>query len=458
MTSAGDDLEATTTSPGDRRAGRVRIRQVAVVHSADGTTTRLTLTGVAPIVIGREPGVGGVALIDREISRKHAAIEPDGGGWRVVDLGSRNGIVVDGVPTVAAALRHGSVIRVGGAVLVFVDQELGRSPLLAAESELLRGASPTMQLLRGELAQVARRPLAVLIGGESGVGKERVARELHRLSGRSGALVAVNCAAIAPELAESELFGHVAGAFTGASVRRDGLFAAADRGTLFLDEVGELPPALQPKLLRALADGEVRAVGASDARHVDVRVIAASLRDLAAAVERGEFRGDLHARLAGWHLNVPPLRDRRDDILRLATAWLAERHRGLSLSAAAAEALCLFSWPYNVRQLEQVLGVAAVRAESAGVIAVDHLPPAVAEPLLSRLGVTLPPVDAAALVLDVDPTQPQPSAHDLEQALRHFGGSVAEVAIFYNRDRRQVYRWLKRHGIDPDRFRITPMP
>ncbi len=219
-----------------------------------------------------------------------------------------------------------------------------------------------------------------------------------------------------------------------------------------------MPLALQPKLLRALADGEVRSVGSSEARHVDVRVISASLRDLGQAVERGEFRGDLHARLAGWHVTVPPLRTRRDDILRLATAWLDDRHPGMTVSAAAAEALCLFSWPYNVRQLEQVLGVAAVRAESSGVVAVDHLPQAVAEPLLSRLGATLPPVDAAALVLDVDPTSSNPSAQELEKVLRHFAGSVAEVAVFFNRDRRQVYRWLKRHNLDPDLFRDTPVP
>ncbi|MBZ0236461.1 MAG: sigma-54-dependent Fis family transcriptional regulator, partial [Deltaproteobacteria bacterium] len=188
----------------------MRIRQIAMVHSADGRTTRVTLSA-APVVVGREPGPGGLAIADREISRKHAVFEPAGepgaAGWRVTDLGSRNGIVVDGAPTAAAELRHGSVVRIGGAVLVFVDQELGRSPLLAPESELLRGASPIMQLLRGELAQVARRPLAVIVGGESGAGKERVAREIHRLSGRTGQLVAVNCAAIAPELAESELFG-----------------------------------------------------------------------------------------------------------------------------------------------------------------------------------------------------------------------------------------------------------
>lgn len=285
----GDELDSTTTSLGDRRAGRARIRQIALVHSAQGATSRTTLSTAAPVVVGREPGPGGLQIPDREISRKHAVFEPDGAGW-------------------------------------------------------------------------------------------------------------------------------------------------------------------------PLADGEVRAVGASEAHHVDVRIIAASLRDLGALVEQGELRGDLHARLAGWQITVPPLRARRDDILRLATAWLAEHHAGMTLSPAAAEALCLFHWPYNVRQLEQVLGVSAVRAEEAGVISVDHMPTHVAEPLLSRLGATLPPVDAAALVLDVDPTQANPPAADLEKALRHFAGSVADVAVFFNRDRRQVYRWLKRYGIDPDLFRDTPPP
>ena len=139
--------------------------------------------------------------------------------------------------------------------------------------------------------------------------------------------------------------------------------------------------------------------------------------------------------------------------MRLSTAWLAERHPGMTLSSAAAEALCLYAWPHDVRQLEQVLASSAARAGPVGVIAVDHMPTHVAEPLLSRLGVTLPPQDAHALALDVDPTQANPPAQDLEKALRHFAGSVADVAAYFNRDRRQVHRWLKRHGLDPDRFR-----
>jgi two-component system NtrC family response regulator len=168
-------------------------------------------------------------------------------------------------------------------VLVFVSAEVRADAPMRGESDHLLGPSVAMQLVRGELAQVAPRPLPVLVLGESGTGKELAARELHARSGRRGPLVTVNCAAIAPTVAESELFGHVAGAFTGATARREGLFAAADGGTLFLDEIGDLPLDLQPKLLRALAAGEIRPVGGSDARTVDVRVVAATSPPAASA-------------------------------------------------------------------------------------------------------------------------------------------------------------------------------
>src|SRR5262249_16382311 len=150
-------------------------------------------------------------------------------------------------------------------------------------------------------------------------------------SGRKGPLVPVNCASIPPELAESELFGHTSGAFTGANRRAEGLFVSAQGGTLFLDEIGEMPPMIQPKLLRALAKGEVRAVGANDTQTVDVRVIAATHQDLAQYVAENKFRGDLFARISGWTLRVPPLRERREDILPLAQAFLA-RHGEVKLS------------------------------------------------------------------------------------------------------------------------------
>jgi transcriptional regulator with GAF, ATPase, and Fis domain len=297
----------------------------------------------------------------------------------------------------------------------------------------------------------------VLVLGETGVGKELVARELHRASGREGAFVPVNCAAIPEQLAESELFGHVAGAFTGAGARSDGLFVSADGGTLFLDEVGELPPVLQPKLLRALATGEVRAVGAAAARRVQVRVVAATWRDVVADTDG--FRRDLLARLAGWTIPVPPLRDRRDDLLPLAAGVLAAQPGAPALSASAAEALLLHDWPRNVRELEQVVAAAAVRAGPAGVIGLEHLPEALATRVTARDAGDVAGPDAAAsreavppLELLVDRTA-TPDEPTLRMVLERLDGNLVKVAELFGRDRKQIYRWLERYGLDAESFR-----
>ena len=267
-------------------------------------------------------------------------------------------------------------------------------------------------------------------------------------SGRTGAFVALNCAAMSPALAESELFGHVAGAFTGAARRTEGLFEAARGGTLFLDEIGEMALDLQPKLLRVLALGEVRAVGSATAQMIDVSIVAATNRDLDAEVAGGRFRADLLARLAGWRIHVPPLRTRRDDILPLVSLMLTPR--GLGLSVDAAEALLLHDWPYNVRELEQVISGAATRATAAGgrVILAEHLPPPLARRIAGRAtadGDSAPKVPAAGVV-----AQPEdcPSAEALIADLTQTGCNIAEVARRYGKQRRQIYRWIERLGID----------
>jgi anaerobic nitric oxide reductase transcription regulator len=220
------------------------------------------------------------------------------------------------------------------------------------------------------MAMVARSDLNVLITGETGVGKERVAHQIHDLSARGDeALIHVNCAALPESIAESELFGHVAGAFTGAVRERAGKFEVADGGTLFLDEVGELPLLLQPKLLRVLESGEIQRVGSDGTHRVDVRVIAATNRDLEREVERGRFRADLYHRLAAFPLRVPPLRERREDIPLLAAhfADAARRRLGLGpvrLSPAVVETLSRADWPGNVRELENLIGRGVLRAST----------------------------------------------------------------------------------------------
>lgn len=252
-----------------------------------------------------------------------------------------------------------------------VARDLQRTAGQAAGERIL-GASRAVRNLLDELATVAASDLTVLITGETGVGKELVARHLHAQSNRHAQpMIQVNCAALPESLAASELFGHVSGSFTGAVRDRAGKFEIADGGTLFLDEVGELPLPLQPVLLRAIQQGEIQRVGSDRAHRVDVRVIAATNRDLRAAVAAGRFRADLFHRLAVFPVEVPPLRERRDDIALLAAHFADSTRRRLGappvrLSAAAHAALAAADWPGNVRELENVVSRGVLRAAREG--------------------------------------------------------------------------------------------
>ncbi len=245
------------------------------------------------------------------------------------------------------------------------------------EAEIV-GDSPAVVALRERVRKVGPAEATVLILGESGTGKELVARALHASSRRRGRpFVAVNCAAIAEGLVESELFGHEKGAFTGATAPHGGLFKAADGGTLFLDEIGELPAPAQARLLRVLQEGEVRPVGSARTVRVDVRLLAATHRDLSAMVKAGSFRGDLYFRLRVLELKLPPLRARGGDVLVLARARLARAaarlgRPPLALSPEAEAALAAHGWPGNVRELENAMERAAVLAEGGDVLA-EHL-------------------------------------------------------------------------------------
>jgi sigma-54 dependent transcriptional regulator, acetoin dehydrogenase operon transcriptional activator AcoR len=443
--------DSTAASPPPIGIGTVRVHMLRVIATT-GATDTIMLDG-ATLEIGREGHVTGpLALSDSEISRRHAVIERAGDAWTIADQGSRNGTFVDGVRAERAILRHGTVVRVGRTLLVHAEAEVrGDERLSAPVDSLVVGDSIGMLRVHAEIGMVARHALPVLVLGETGVGKELVAEEIHRRSRREGAFVPVNCAAIAAELAESELFGHVAGAFTGASKQADGLFVAAHGGTLFLDEIGELPADLQPKLLRALAKGEVRAVGSAVARAVDVRVVAATLRDLDDAVRADRFRADLLNRLAGWRVEVPPLRERRDDVIAIAAAFVSKL-RGPALSADAAEALLLHDWPGNVRELERVIAAAVVRATDsrADELGLPHLPPA----MVLRLGAraTTPPIAAPPSAL-IAPSGAVPTREELCAVLERMGGNIARVAEHFRKERQQIYRWAKRYDIDLDAYR-----
>jgi transcriptional regulator with GAF, ATPase, and Fis domain len=363
----------------------------------------------------------------------------------------------------ALPLADGSVIRLGPRVVMVYQTPGGGDDGGGASREAIPGQAPTTRALRASIAQVARDPSPVLLVGETGTGKELIAEEIHRLSGRPGPLVAINCAALSPALIESELFGHVRGAFTGAGEAQPGLFREADRGTLLLDEIGELPADLQPKLLRAIQEKEVRPVGTSRSVPVDVRIVAATNRPLAADVEAGTFRRDLYARLSLWEVKVPPLRRRRGDLFmwidRLYRRWLAERARpaqppAWTFEAIAAEALLLREWRDNLRGVDRLVhALAAASTPGEEPLTFPQLPAWLWDTAGAASGAvgespSAPSWPAAPAVAPLrDPPRAAPSKEELVAALARHDGSVRATAKYYGRDRRQVYRWMEAFGL-----------
>ena len=449
--------DTTTASlelgPRDRGAGRPRGRLIAV--SPPGVDLVLSLA--TDVVLGRRSSDDPGGLDDRTVSRRHVAITRDAeGGVIAMDLGSRNGSLLDGTrlpPRQPRPLAHGAVLRVGRHLFVFEDADVADEPS-PIDTDALPGRSAAATALRAAIARCAADPSPVLVLGETGTGKERIVREIHRLSGRRGPLVSLNCAELNAQLIESQLFGHVKGAFTGAVDAQAGLFRAAHGGTLFLDEIAELPVELQATLLRAIEEGEVRPVGSTRTHRVDVRVVAATHRDLVRRVEREEFRRDLYARLALWEVRAPPLRERRADILhwvrRLFAAWRDDRglDRKLTfeLDVDAAELLVLHDWPLNLRGVVRVVHQLAPRAHGSHALSGAQIADALGIPAPAVRLPSMTPTPAPAFARP-KPKPPQ-SAEELASALEKHG-SVRAVARHYERDRRQVYRWLERFGLEP---------
>jgi DNA-binding NtrC family response regulator len=389
-----------------------------------------------------------LVIEDPFVSARHLCIERRRGRWRVRDLGSTNGTLLAGVRVTEAELPDNAPLSLGDAELVL--EPAGTPPAPPAAFEGLISTDPAMRQLFGLLERVAPSDAAVTILGETGTGKELVARALHRLSHRrERAFIPVNCSAIAESLIESELFGHEKGAFSGADRLRKGAFEEAEGGTIFLDEIGELPLELQPKLLRTLELGEVKRVGASRPLNVDVRIVAATHRDLRAQVRAGKFREDLYYRLCVVPVTVPPLRARRGDVRSLAEHFLARASpRGLALrfTDEALSKLEGHAWPGNVRQLKNVIqrallfrgeglaiGAAAVTLEDAAVrnVAGDH------DTLYLR-GLTLEDLEREAIRLSLR---------------RHRGKRAAvvkELAIAKSTVMKRIAQWgLQAEGRDP---------
>ena len=318
------------------------------------------------IRIGSRKGAD-LVLNDPRVSRVHLEIAHDEHGFRLRDLHSTNGTFVDGVRANDVYLRPGARIEFGESTIVFqVGTREVDVPIAAGDHfGPLVGRSAAMRELFALLEKAAPTTATVLIEGESGTGKELVAEAIHARSTRAdGPFVVFDCAAVPPDLVESELFGHEKGAFTGATARRMGRMEEADGGTLFLDELGELPLDLQPKLLMAIEKREIRRVGGTEAKELDVRIVAATNRDLAAEVNRGAFRADLYYRLAVVRVKLPPLRERREDVPLLVEHFVRKALAGdpalaevvlRSISTSNQERLASHPWPGNVRELKSLL-------------------------------------------------------------------------------------------------------
>jgi transcriptional regulator with PAS, ATPase and Fis domain len=401
-------------------------------------------------------GENDLVLTDDTVSRVHAEVTRTPHGVLLRDLGSTNGTFVGPVRIREVYIGEQRTFRVGRTEIDFtpIEEVIDIVPSAVTRFEDLVGSSVAMREVFSVLERVAHTELTILVTGETGTGKELVSRALHARSRRSkGPFVVFDCGAVPRNLVESELFGHERGAFTGAVAPRAGVFEQAHGGTIFVDELGELPLELQPTLLRVLEQREVRRVGDRRVRPVDVRVVAATNRDLRQLVEDGLFRQDLYYRLAVVEIPLPPLRSRREDFSLLvqhllATAPFPHQVRGLSEEAAAV--FDAWHWPGNVRELRNVL-LRALPFSEGPLITLDALPDALRQsatplPAPSALGVSMPGAERP-LREARDELMETFEKRYLEDVLDRAGGNLSKAARIAGVDRKTISRMLKRHNI-----------
>jgi DNA-binding NtrC family response regulator len=442
--------------------GGTRIRREATPATVNLRRCKLIITKGAQR--GSEFVVGGdvvrigkatdndLVISDETVSRNHFEIVRDGKGYLVRDLQSTNGTFLDGAEIKEAYLRAGSVVGAGAVELKFTPFE-ERIEILPSEREQLGemvGRSTAMREIFGLIERIAPTDATVLIEGETGTGKDMVARTLHLLSRRKDApFVVVDCGAVAGTLIESELFGHEKGAFTGAVSARQGAFELASGGTVFLDELGELSLDLQPKLLRVLEQRELRRVGGAKTQKVDLRVIAATRKDLRSEVEKGKFREDLYFRLNVVPITAPALRDRKEDVPILIDHFLARLSpAGLPpprLTDATRAALYAHDWPGNVRELRNVLERA---------LALGSDPGALVAPLGSDAvrggGPAAEPMEFVPGQSFRDTKERWTEAFErryLTWLLRRADGNISKAARDADMDRKYLHKLLRKYGI-----------
>jgi DNA-binding NtrC family response regulator len=439
---------------------------------------RIPLSSVDELRIGRgttrtfrlEDGKkAALEIPDPRMSGKHARLVREDGGWLVEDTQSTNGSFVEGKRTPSASLDETTVLTLGATCFLFEPAEMVPdgvktvvvdAPSLKSRPRGTATLVPMVEQGMPRLVRVAMSKLSVLLLGESGAGKEVVAQTIHRLSGRTGQFVAINCGALAPTLVESQLFGHLKGAFSGALKDEPGLVRASSGGTLFLDEIGELPASAQATLLRVLQEKEVLPVGGTKPVPVDLRVVAATLKPID---QSPNFRSDLYARIAAFVHRLVPLRERRGDIGLIIADLLprlaAERADKIRFAPDLATAIVQHGFPLNVRELEHVLSVALVTS-SEDLLRLDS----VGDALKRSKSPDEPdkPASDRKVESGANPKHPAPrqlSEDDLKlkdelvAALTKTRGNISEISRTMGKTRMQIHRWMKRFGLDPETFR-----
>ena len=451
--------DGTVCSLADKEQTHTEVANFATEHPTSFEVTRFAIERVSPsgqafqsegltCSLGAHPS-NHVVLQDRTVSRFHCEVRAGEDGVRLIDLESKNGTFVDGVRVTSAWLKEGSTLQLGDTTLRFhLIPERAAIPISAHDTfGGLDGKSVAMRTVFAILERVAPTDSTVLLEGETGTGKEATAEAIHEKSKRAkGPFVVVDCGAIPGNLLESELFGHERGAFTGAVAQRIGAFEAANHGTVFLDELGELPPELQPKLLRVLEQRTIRRLGNTSRVDVDVRVIAATNRRLRQEVNEGRFRSDLYYRLAVIKVELPPLRERHGDIPPLVEAFLEQW--GSPKSAVERLTAPTFlrrleqaAWPGNVRELRNYLERCLVFDSPPPISQAMGDSPSSREPTPDIPDATLSYADARAHALAAF------ERHWLPALVDYHDGNVSKAARAAGIDRAYLHRLLRRHGL-----------
>lgn len=407
------------------------------LHVIEGDDQGRTVTVKGPVVVGKAKDVE-LSLADRAVSRRHVELRPAGDGLWLRDLESTNGTFLRGTRVREAVLQPGESFKVGRTRIEVRSSTSRRRVPLSKRTRFgaLVGESTAMRRLFALLERVAPTDVTVLIEGETGTGKELAAKAIHEKGPRADRpFIVVDCSAVSPTLIEAELFGHAKGSFTSADRERPGAFETADGGTIFLDEIGELPLELQPKLLRVLQEREVRRVGEQRLRRIDVRVVAATNRDLADEVGRGRFREDLYYRLAVFRVRMPALRERADDIPILVRHFLRDRP-DVNISEETLRKLRSSSWPGNVRELHNAVERAI---------------------LLSFEEMESQSISMNGSELNVDASRPFKEVKGelidtfelkyLSSLMENAEGNVSRAARQAGIDRKHLERLLKKHGL-----------